>query len=45
MVEEKVITSMMGESQVFNPPEELRRKAYIKSIDEYRQIYQRSISP
>ena len=43
MVEEKVITSMMGESQVFNPPEELRRKAYIKSIDEYRQIYQRSI--
>ncbi len=44
MVEEKVITSMMGESQVFNPPEELRRKAYIKSIDEYRQIYQRSIS-
>ena len=44
MVEEKGITSMMGESQVFNPPEELRRKAYIKSIDEYRQIYQRSIS-
>ncbi|MCJ7807601.1 MAG: acetate--CoA ligase [Dehalococcoidia bacterium] len=44
MVEEKVITSMMGESQVFNPPEELRRKAYITSIDEYRQIYQRSIS-
>jgi len=44
MVEEKVITSMMGESQVFNPPEELSQKAYIKSIDEYRQIYQRSIS-
>jgi acetyl-CoA synthetase len=44
MVEEKVITSMMGESRVFNPPEELSRKAYIKSIDEYRQIYQRSIN-
>ena len=43
-MEEEVITSMMGESQVFNPPEKLRRKAYIKSMDEYRQIYQRSIS-
>jgi len=44
MAEEKIITSMMGEKRIFYPPEELSRKAYIKSVDEYRQIYQRSIS-
>lgn len=44
MAEEIVITSMMGEKRIFYPPEELSRKAYIKSVDEYRQIYQRSIS-
>jgi len=44
MAEEKTITSMMGEKRIFYPPEELSRKAYIKSVDEYRQIYQRSIS-
>ena len=44
MPEEKIITSAMGEKRLFYPPEELSRKAYIKSIDEYRQIYQRSIS-
>ncbi|MCD6390642.1 MAG: acetate--CoA ligase [Dehalococcoidia bacterium] len=44
MPEEKIITSVMGEKRLFYPPEELSRKAYIKSIDEYRQIYQRSIS-
>ena len=44
MAEEKIITSVMGEKRIFYPPEELSRKAYIKSVDEYRQIYQRSIS-
>lgn len=44
MAEEKIITSMMGEKRIFYPPEELSRQAYIKSVDEYRQIYQRSIS-
>ena len=44
MPEEKIITSVMGEKRIFYPPEELSRKAYIKSVDEYRQIYQRSIS-
>jgi acetyl-CoA synthetase len=44
MAEEKIITSMMGEKRIFYPPEELSRKAYIKSVNEYRQIYQRSIS-
>ena len=43
MEESKAITSMMAEKRVFNPPQEFGRKAYIKSLDEYKQIYQRSI--
>ena len=43
MEEAKAITSMIAEKRVFNPPEELARKAYIKSLDEYKKIYQRSI--
>lgn len=37
------ITSMMAEKRVFHPPEELSKKAYIKSLSEYKEIYQRSI--
>jgi acetyl-CoA synthetase len=40
---EKTIVSMMEEKRVFNPPEELRKTAYIKSIDEYKKIYERSM--
>ena len=43
MEEAKAITSMMTEKRVFNPPEELSRKAYIKSLDEYKAIYKKSI--
>ena len=43
MEKANAITSMMAEKRVFNPPEELAKKAYIKSLDEYKQIYQRSI--
>jgi len=43
MEEAKIITSMMEEKRVFNPPEELKRSAYIKSLDEYKRIYQRSV--
>jgi len=39
----KIITSMMEEKRVFNPPKELKEKAYIKSLEEYKKIYQRSI--
>jgi len=39
----KAITSMMEEKRVFYPPEELSKQAYIKSMDEYKEIYQRSI--
>jgi acetyl-CoA synthetase len=41
---EKAITSMIAEKRVFNPPEKFSRKAYVKSLDEYKEIYQRSIA-
>jgi acetyl-CoA synthetase len=34
---------MMHEKRVFYPPEELSRKAYIKNLEEYKEIYQRSL--
>ena len=43
MEEAKIITSMMEEKRVFNPPKELSDNAYIKSLDEYKKIYQKSI--
>lgn len=39
----KTITSMMAEKRVFAPSEEIKAKAYIKSLEEYKKIYQRSI--
>ena len=43
MPEEKIITSMMEEKRVFNPPKELSQSAYIKSFEEYKKIYKKSI--
>jgi len=43
MEDAKTITSMMAENRVFAPTEEIKEKAYIKSLEEYKQIYQRSI--
>ena len=40
---ETTITSMMAEKRVFNPPEGLSKQAYIRSMAEYKEIYQRSI--
>jgi acetyl-CoA synthetase len=37
------ITSMMEEKRVFNPPQEFSKKAYIKSLDEYKKVYKRSV--
>jgi len=34
---------MMHEKRVFYPPAELSKKAYIKSLEEYKEIYQRSL--
>ncbi|HAG09485.1 MAG TPA: acetyl-coenzyme A synthetase, partial [Desulfotomaculum sp.] len=43
MAEAKAITSMMEETRVFNPPRELAEKAYLKSIDEYKAQWKRSV--
>jgi acetyl-CoA synthetase len=40
---EKPITSMMAEKRTIYPPDELAKNAYIRSMDEYKEIYQRSI--
>ncbi|TET57855.1 MAG: acetyl-coenzyme A synthetase, partial [Dehalococcoidia bacterium] len=42
-MEQKTLSSMMEEKRVFHPPAELSKKAYIKSLKQYREIYQRSI--
>ena len=40
---EKAITSMMTENRIFYPSEEATQNAYIKDMDEYREIYRKSI--
>ena len=37
------IDSTLKESRVFPPPPEFQRKAHIKSLDEYRALYKRSV--
>ncbi|MFC1928717.1 acetate--CoA ligase [Chloroflexota bacterium] len=34
---------MMTEKRIFNPPKELSAGAYIKSLDDYKKIYQKSV--
>ncbi len=43
MEQVKIITSMMEEKRVFRPLKEVSEKAYIKTLEEYERIYQRSI--
>ena len=40
--ESKTITSMLDERRVFPPPKEFSKKAYIKSLDEYKKLYEKS---
>ncbi|UCH50885.1 MAG: acetate--CoA ligase [Chloroflexota bacterium] len=44
MADVKTITSMMGEKRVFNPPDDLSDKAYVRSLVEYKDTYQWSIN-
>jgi len=37
------IESLMQEQRIFEPPEEGRDQAYVKSMDEYRELYKRSM--
>jgi acetyl-CoA synthetase len=41
---ENTIESLLEEKRIFDPPSEFSKKAYIKSFEEYKQIYDRSIS-
>ncbi len=41
---ETTIESLLEEKRVFNPPKDFARKAYIKNLDEYREIYKNSIN-
>src|SRR5659263_22256 len=41
---ENTIESLQEEKRIFNPPSEFSKKAYIKSFDEYKEIYKQSIS-
>jgi acetyl-CoA synthetase len=40
---EDKITSLLSEGRLFEPPENGRDAAYVKTMDEYRAIYQRSM--
>jgi acetyl-CoA synthetase len=42
-MEQRTLSSMMQEKRVFYPPEELSKKAYIKSLEEYKETYRRSL--
>jgi acetyl-CoA synthetase len=42
-MEQRTLSSMMQEKRVFYPPEELSKKAYIKSLEEYKKVYKRSL--
>jgi len=44
MADVKIITSMMGEKRVFNPPKEVSERAYIRNLVEYKDVYQWSIN-
>ena len=41
--EAKSITSMQAENRIFKPSKELSKKAYIKSMKQYKDIYQKSM--
>ncbi len=44
MADTPTIKSMMEENRKFDPPENLRKNAWIKSFDEYKKMYDRSIN-
>ncbi|MGI6657128.1 MAG: acetate--CoA ligase [Desulfobulbus sp.] len=44
MSEQGTKTSVLGEGALFQPPQEGRDQAYIKSMDEYRAIYAESMN-
>jgi acetyl-CoA synthetase len=43
MTEEKAFISILGEKKFYEPPDGVKMKAYIKKMEEYRELYQKSI--
>jgi acetyl-CoA synthetase len=43
MTEEKGFVSILGEKKFYEPPDGVKMKAYIKKMEEYRELYQKSI--
>jgi acetyl-CoA synthetase len=43
MVEEKGFVSILGERNFYEPPDGIKMKAYIKKMEEYKELYQKSI--
>ena len=41
--EKKEIVSMMEENRVFPPPENIKKTAFIKTMEEYKKLYKKSI--
>ena len=42
-MKEKGIASMLEDKHVFQPPDGIKLKAYIKNLEEYKKLYERSI--
>jgi acetyl-CoA synthetase len=43
-MEKKGITSILGEKRVYEPVDGVKMRAYIKNMDEYRKLYERSLN-
>ncbi len=43
MAEEKTIVSIMAEERILEPSQEFRRRAIVKSMDEYKNMYKQSL--
>jgi acetyl-CoA synthetase len=43
VMKEKGIASMLEDKRVFEPPDGIKLKAYIKNLEEYKKLYERSV--
>ena len=43
MMKEKGIASMLEDKRVFEPPDGIKLRAYIKNLEEYKKLYERSV--
>ncbi len=43
MMKEKGFISILGEKKLYEPPDAVKMKAYIKKMEEYKELYQKSI--